>query len=262
MEKSKVPLRLSNPTSSHQTAHKGTTLASCEPFIRSVRCRRWDNDTRVVLEVWWTHHNGQHYRSVLDFLKDLLNWSSFQYKAGQKGEVATPLIEFVDVFSTSDDDLKTCIVKHQIDTGGAKPIRQPARRIPINHKKEAEAQVQKMLERDVIEQPSSPWASPIVLVKKKDRFTRFCVDYRRLNDVTAKDSYPLPRLDDSLAFTAGSGLYQFKIMPFGLANAPATFAHLTKSLKLDSKVTETDKTTVFTILSGSKSKFQRNNKDL
>ena len=103
----------------------------------------------------------------------------------------------------------------------------------------------------------SPWASPIVLVQKKDGSVRFCVDYRRLNDVTLKDSYPLPRIDDTFdalrgskwfstldlasgywqvevhpndtemtAFTTTCGLFQFKVMPFGLCNAPGTFERL------------------------------------
>ncbi|GFX27803.1 retrovirus-related Pol polyprotein from transposon 412 [Trichonephila clavipes] len=61
-----------------------------------------------------------------------------------------------------------------------------------------------MKNNDVIEPSSSPWASPIVLVRKKDGSTRFCVDYRRLNDVTKKDSYPMPRIDDTLNTLAGN----------------------------------------------------------
>ncbi|GFW18442.1 hypothetical protein TNCV_1184701 [Trichonephila clavipes] len=118
-----------------------------------------------------------------------------------------------------------------------------------------------MKNNDVIKPSSSPCASPIVLVRKKDGSTRFCVDYRRLNDVTKKDSYPLPRIDDTLdtlagntwsstldlksgywqvelhpedkektAFTTGQGLWQFKVMPFGLCNAPATFERLMETV--------------------------------
>ncbi|GFX50476.1 putative retrovirus-related pol polyprotein from transposon [Trichonephila clavipes] len=61
-----------------------------------------------------------------------------------------------------------------------------------------------MKNNDVIEPSSSPWVSPIVLVRKKDGSTRFCVDYRRLNDVTKKDSYPLPRIDDTLDTLVGN----------------------------------------------------------
>ncbi|KAG8176259.1 hypothetical protein JTE90_021356 [Oedothorax gibbosus] len=78
-----------------------------------------------------------------------------------------------------------------------------------------------MQSNDIIEPSSSPWASPIVLVRKKDGKTRFCVDYRRLNDITKKDSYPLPRIDETLDTLVGnrwfttldlkSGYWQVKI---------------------------------------------------
>ena len=102
-----------------------------------------------------------------------------------------------------------------------------------------------MLDGGQIEPSDSPWASPVVLVTKKDGTTRFCVDYRRLNALTTKDAYPLPRIDDSLrllgnqhwfsmlpeakrkaAFVTNEGLFQFSVMPFGLCNAPATFERL------------------------------------
>ena len=162
------------------------------------------------------------------------------------------------MFAHSADNLgRTSIVKHEIRTNESKPIRQNPRRLPISQRAVAEAEMESMLKRGVIEPSSSPWASPIVLVRKKDGTTRFCVDYRRLNSVMVKDSYPLPCIDDSIdalsgscwfstldlasgywqvevaekdrpktAFTTGSGLYQFTVMPFGLCNAPATFEQL------------------------------------
>ena len=142
----------------------------------------------------------------------MLNRSSRHLGSDHRGEVADLLTEFADVFSTSDDDLgKTGIVRHQINTGGAQPIQQWARRMPIHQRAEAETEVQKMLKRGVIAQSSSPWASPIVLVKKKDGSTHFCLDYRRLNDVTIKDSYPLPRIDDSLDTLAGSEWFSTRL---------------------------------------------------
>jgi hypothetical protein len=111
--------------------------------------------------------------------------------------------------------------------------------------------------KGVIEESEGPWSSPVVLVRKKNGDLRFCVDSRKLNDVTKKDCFPLPRIDDTLdtlagakwfstldlksgywqvalhpddkektAFPTGQGLWQFTVMPFGLCNAPATFERL------------------------------------
>ena len=123
--------------------------------------------------------------------------------------------------------------------------------------KQEEVYVEEMLSGGQIEPSDSPWLAPVVLVTKKEGGTRFCVDYCRLNLVTVKDAYPLPRIDDTLdmlvgkrwfstldlasgywqvslspearcktAFATHSGLFQFKVMPFGLCNAPATFERL------------------------------------
>ncbi|CAM5143851.1 unnamed protein product [Natator depressus] len=118
-----------------------------------------------------------------------------------------------------------------------------------------------MLALGVIQPSASPWASPMVLVPKKDWSVRFCVDYRKLNAITVSDAYPMPRPDELLdklggarylttmdltkgywqvpldadawlksAFITPLGLYEFLTLPFGLKGAPATFQHLVDQL--------------------------------
>ena len=98
-------------------------------------------------------------------------------------------------------------MNHQIDTNGAQPIRQQARRVPLPHREKVHELLQDMLQKGVISPSKSPWASPIVLVKKKDGTTRFYVDYRKVNEVAQKDAYPIPRINDMLDALAGSALF-------------------------------------------------------
>jgi len=99
-------------------------------------------------------------------------------------------------FSESEYDLGlTDIVTHRIDTGSAKPVRQQLRRYPPAHVEAIATHVDNMLDHGVIEPASSPWASNIVLVRKKDGTYRCCINYRQLNSVTRKDAYPLPRIE-------------------------------------------------------------------
>lgn len=146
------------------------------------------------------------------------------------------------------------LIEVRIDTGDHRPIRQRAYRAALTKRQVIEKEVNEMLEAGIIRPSSSPWASPVTLVPKKSGEIRFCVDYRKLNNITKKDSYPLPLIQDifdqlggatifstmdlksgywqipvaeedieKTAFTCHLGLFEFTRLPFGLANAPAVF---------------------------------------
>ena len=93
---------------------------------------------------------------------------------------------------------RTTAVQHDIITTDARPVRCGPRRLAPAGLRKEQTRVQEMLQGGQIEPSDSPWASPVVLVTTKDGSTRFCVDYRRLNALTTKDAYPLPRIDHSL----------------------------------------------------------------
>ncbi len=177
--------------------------------------------------------------------------------ASEKHRLYKKLHDHGELFSIDGELGHTSVMEHAIPTEDATPIHQQPRRVPYNRLPEVERFVNEGLETEVIRPSKSPWASPLVLVKKEDGSTRFCVDFRRLNDVTVGDSFPVPRIDDSLralggakifstidltkgfwqvpvreddkpktAFTCHKGLFEFNTMPFGLKGAPATFQRL------------------------------------
>ena len=110
-----------------------------------------------------------------------------------------------DTFASSSMDLGFCpLVKYDIDTGDARPIKQSPRRPPIAAREAEDEILNEMLEKGVIEPSNSSWASPVCLVKKKDGTFRFCIDYRRVNAVSKKDAYPIPDIQDALDNLRGS----------------------------------------------------------
>ena len=159
---------------------------------------------------------------------------------------------------------RTDKVLHGIDVGENSPFKIPYRRLPLKKREVAEAEIDKMIKDHVIVPSMSPWSSPVCMVTKKDGTIRFCIDYRKLNGMTKKNSYPLPRIDETIdslggnewfctidlqsgywqvgmkpedmektAFSSHVGLFQYNVMPFGLCNAPATFEAMMETLLSD-----------------------------
>src|SRR5258705_4801569 len=187
-----------------------------------------------------------------------LEWKiGSQLSAQQRQQLTTVLDGYADMFSQGVPLCKTDVVTHHIDTGDSPPIRMAPHRVHPEGRREMQRQVEEMLQADVIEESRSPWASPVVLVRKRNGTWRVCADYRQVNAVTRRRVWPLPRVDDALdrlkgarfftsldlvsgfwqvemapedrektAFITPDGLYQFKRMSFGLCNSPATFQRL------------------------------------
>ncbi|GBM34201.1 hypothetical protein AVEN_262366-1, partial [Araneus ventricosus] len=126
----------------------------------------------------------------LDFLQKFNFMMDLEKNEIRTGGEEIPLFS-ASAEDSNDSDVGRCnMTQHRINTGNHPPIKQYPRRLPLAKKEEAERLVKEMVDNGIIEESSGPWASPIVLVKKKDGSTRFCVDYRKLNEITIKDSYP------------------------------------------------------------------------
>ena len=180
----------------------------------------------------------------------------------QKSRVKSVIENYSFLFAMNSLDLgRTDLVKHHIELKDHTPIKDRYRRIPPHQYEEVRKHLKEMLDIGAIRRSNSPWASPVVLVRKKDGSLRFCIDLRKLNARTVKDAYSLPRIEDALdslngaciftsldlksgywqveldedsipltAFTVGPlGFYECVRMPFGLTNAPATFQRLMES---------------------------------
>jgi len=166
------------------------------------------------------------------------------------------LRSYKDVFSAKENPVGVArdAPLATIDTGDAAPIKQNPYRMPLSKRKIVEEHVESMLADGVIIPSDSPWASPITLAPKKDGTIRFCVDFRKVNDVTKKDAHPLPHIQDifdqlhgakifstldlrsgywqiplhpdsipKASFSCHLGLFSFTVLPYGVSNGPAIF---------------------------------------
>lgn len=194
-------------------------------------------------------------------MKSILNKLRLSHlNSEERKTIINLILKYQDIIYDEDKPLTfSSQVKHEIKLTNENPIYQKPYRKPYAHKIEIDKQINKMLEQDIIRPSNSPWASPITLVPKKidstgERKWRLVIDYRRLNENTVKDKYPLPNINEILdklgranyfstldlasgyhqiemkeedksktAFITDKGLFEFNRLAFGLCNAPSTF---------------------------------------
>ena len=248
-----IPIRTANLYNEPQTLHKGTVVALGQPV---------EEDTTIHPLVASVNSNGKDEEgldSIPDYMEDLWTRSQINLNDDEKFKAQNMLIRKRMKFAKNKGDLgRTKVVRHTIDIEKNRSIKIRPGRMPKSKREEGEKEIKRMLDQGIIVPSKSPWAAPVVLVRKKDGSIRVCTDFRLLNKVTIKDSYPLPRINDLLdalsgsvwfstldlmsgywqvevdpkdrektAFATTGGLYEYNVMPFGLANAPATFERLT-----------------------------------
>lgn len=176
----------------------------------------------------------------------------------EKRAILELLTEFADVFAVDPNRPSlTHLITHDIDTGDAPPFKQKVSRMSPQKEAEVNAQIDRMLANGIIKPSSSPWSSRVLLVKKKDGTYRFVVDFRALNDLTKKDSYPMPKVHDVIdrmggstvfstmdgasaywtiplserskektAFSVPRGQFELEVCSFGMCNAQADYQRL------------------------------------
>ena len=253
-----------NPTNKYITVKKGQKVGQGLEVEEVTDLE--ENASFMVnkIEVAEGDSNSQNqHNTLLPHMNKLFEKSIEQLDQTQAEEVSSLLNRFQHVFSKDDFDLGLFNgdIKHKIDTENSQPIRQKLRRTPMGFEKEEEKHLQQMLEKGIIQPSTSDWASPPVLIRKKDGKLRFCIDFRALNKVTIKDAFPIPNIQvciDTLgdntffssldmasgywqvlmdeqdrhktAFITKYGLFEHVRLPFGLCNSPATFSRIIQTV--------------------------------
>ena len=247
----KVLVNLINFHDKPVNMNKGKTVGSIQPvrsvsLIESSGKAEHNKNSNVMLTL---NNLPEHTQAVLVGAK---------LTAEQTSDTCHLILEDPDRFVGPDGKTgNTEWARHGVDVHSAALLKVSYTGIPRAKQHVADEQVEKMLEQGIIEPNDSPWTFPTVLVTKRDGSIRFCVDYRKLNSLSRKDSYPLPCIDETLntlggnklfctmdlhsgywqvnmeeadkpktAFRTWKGLCQFKVMPFGISNSPSTFQRL------------------------------------
>eukprot|EP00111_Clytia_hemisphaerica_P016400 TCONS_00048555-protein len=208
----------------------------------------------------WVHHDAEIEDPKSGVADDTHEMQDID--GGQKGKLEALIERNKDVFADSDLKLgATHLMEYDIDTGDAEPIKQSAYSTTPAKRAEIDKQIKELEEQGIIRRSQSSWSSPVLLVPKACGAMRMCIDYRRLNAVTKKDAYPIPRVNDVLdqlggakyfstcdlqsgfhqvpltarsipktAFVTHRGLFEYVRLPFGPSNGPSKFERLLEDI--------------------------------
>ena len=238
-----LPVSVINTTNADIEIEKGTLLTEAVPVNVPV-----EKETAVESVKKRRQKSYKH-------IEPLMEGVSADMTRQEKNQLWELLKTHADVFSSGKYDLgRTHLVTHRIETGDAQPVQQRLRKQAWSHQDIIQTERKDLSDAGVIREFNGPWCANVVIVTKKDGTARFCIDYRKLNEVTKKDAYPLPSIEVCLDALAGSkyfstfdlrsgyhqipmdadsiektafitreGTFAFNVMPFGLCNAGATF---------------------------------------
>ena len=210
-------------------AVEATKVLGSEPIVPT---EHWEQNSVLLLEQKLQHLEGM-----------------------QKREMLRRLSQHPSMFDSVPR--RTTLIQHDIDVGESIPVKLPPYRVNPQKQQLVEKELEYMLEHGLIKRTYSQWSSPITLQPKPDGKVRFCIDFRKVNTLTKANTYPLPRVDDSVdriggatfiskvdlvkgywqvpltdrakeiaSFVANGAVYQCQVMPYGLKNVPATFQRL------------------------------------
>ena len=244
-----IPVRVINLSENEVKLFKNTRLGYLEHAreisANEVHMRLIDKDSRVG--------DQSHLKGIIEKVKSNVNLSKAQIT-----QVIELLRTYSNLFSKSTMDIGLCdVAQHEIYLNDTNPVHVPYRRVPIGMEAKVDDMVEDLLRRDIIRPSTSAWNSPIVLVKKKNGDMRMCIDFRGLNSITKRISYPIPETKHLLdclsgssffssldlssayyqceilekhreftAFSTRRGHFEFNRMPFGLTGAPFTFQRM------------------------------------
>ena len=199
-------IKILNPSEEENTIHRGAAIGQEGSYLGVEAVlpyqNTWVND-EVVRSAQATTITSD--SPLPPHLHDLYEDTCEGLNEADRRRIQEMLVEFAEVFSKGEEDLGlTHLVSHSINTGNAVPVKQTPHRVPLAYAGEDKKALDKLLQQGCIRPSSSPWASPIVLVRKKDGSIRPCTDFRRVNALTVKDAFPLPRTTDCLDAVAGA----------------------------------------------------------